>query len=1359
MAVTLDQLEQLYLAYFGRPADFQGVAFYTADPTVTLDDVAATFGNSAESQRLYGTNIGPAFVNAIYQNLFGRDADSAGLLFWTQRLALHDITPGGAALAILQGATNGNGTSDAPDLTMIQNKLAAATAFTNALTSGGSTAILGYSGDNAAALAREQLSTVTADSTTLTTYVANVDAELAAVVAVGGEVGQTFVMTTGVDNITATNATVIDTVQGTINNDGTTDGSTFSAADKITGNGKTIVDVVVKAAAVPAIPFVAIKDVASVNFTNAAAAANVALTVDGSAWTNVGTVALTGKGGADITVNGLSNDKEAFGAKIAGATTGTIAMTGAAGSWNIAGSIQNNAKGTSDVGFQLGAGSVSLNVGKSGYAAWTVSRTTSSATKNVSLGDVNFGAVNVKVGANVVGTLGAPGATLHITQSATAQSGFSASVGNVNVGSVNVAVGASGYATQYVSNYAKATGTSAIATAGSMSIGNITVTAGTAAKNSMTVYNSAYASGATSAAASVGDMTIGSINLTGKTGAAFVEHIYNSATGDDGAASVGDFHLGFLGVNVGKTGSADVELYNDAYAYGNGTTSAHASAGDFTIGSVNITAAKSANVDVNVSNTASAWGASTLNSASVGNMSIGDIAVTGKGSVSLTFENTAEASFQASAGSMTIGNVSISGGTAAHDLYFYNSASAYHGASVGDLTVGNLSVNSSNRGLIKITASASSWSSGAATVGNITVGDVSIASPATKSANNDVSLYAYAYAGSGSTASASIGSTTIGNVNMAVASGSNELYVYQYASAYGTTSGSASVGSLTMGSVTMNGLAANAGGTNELYVYRSAYNDSKGDANIGSLTIGDININAGGITQVSGVNEITVYNSAYAYSGAATVGSITLGDITAKTGINGQVYVYVEANADGATGGDSTGMVTIGDVAMTGSQGADLTLEAYNYASSGDAGGITVGNVSMKGAAFAELYVSNSASYGNAGTVTVGNVAITADAIELDIGNTASNDGNAAGLTVGNVSLKGANAAGTNWIWQYANGNAGALTVGDVSLSDKSGQTLSLHVENSSTGTVGTETIGNITISLASKDAGATPSSITFDATTDGGTSTGGNIVAGNITIGSSGVTTKGTFAAGVAAGHVTLDSTDGTVTVGNITVTGGVAHSDGLTPPSQVVVDNLANLSAWLTLSGSKVTVGNVDYSGYAAKATIDVTAFTGAASIKGSTAGSTITDNKGVNAITFSDTTKADFVYFQDVQTGVKDSGTAITASQTALDSITGWAAGDKLTLVHTASGVTTVTGIGGNGTIVQNTPSQDFATFLTHSEQQIDGAGNSAYVAVIGGNTYVALADNAGHVGQIVEIMGSHTFGLAADATAGLDLVFAS
>ena len=97
MAVTAAQLQQLYLAYFGRPADFDGIVFYTTG-NWDIWQVAQAFGESPESQRLYGPGFNASVVNAIYNNLFNRDAEPAGLLYWSQQVASGALTPGEAAL-------------------------------------------------------------------------------------------------------------------------------------------------------------------------------------------------------------------------------------------------------------------------------------------------------------------------------------------------------------------------------------------------------------------------------------------------------------------------------------------------------------------------------------------------------------------------------------------------------------------------------------------------------------------------------------------------------------------------------------------------------------------------------------------------------------------------------------------------------------------------------------------------------------------------------------------------------------------------------------------------------------------------------------------------------------------------------------------------------------------------------------------------------------------------------------------------------------------------------------------------------------------------------------------------------------
>lgn len=181
---TAAYLNQAYLAYFGRPVDYSAV---TAWSTATNAQVEQAFFASAESQALYGSEFNAAQINSYYLNLFGRGAEPAGIQYWLGQVALGNVTPAGAAVAILNGA---QGT----DAVAVQNKLVASAGFTTGLDT--TSEIIGYTGDSAAASARAFLATVTATPATQ----AEIDAAIVAST-MGG--GQTFTLTNDTDIATS----------------------------------------------------------------------------------------------------------------------------------------------------------------------------------------------------------------------------------------------------------------------------------------------------------------------------------------------------------------------------------------------------------------------------------------------------------------------------------------------------------------------------------------------------------------------------------------------------------------------------------------------------------------------------------------------------------------------------------------------------------------------------------------------------------------------------------------------------------------------------------------------------------------------------------------------------------------------------------------------------------------------------------------------------------------------------------------------------------------------------------------------------------------------------------------------------
>src|ERR1700727_517123 len=104
MSVT--SIEQFYIGYFGRAADPAGLNYWLSQEAAGVSDVqiASSFAAQPEALALYpqlGTPIllqqstaaQLNFINAVYQNLFGHPADSAGAGVWEGNLAA-GVNPG-----------------------------------------------------------------------------------------------------------------------------------------------------------------------------------------------------------------------------------------------------------------------------------------------------------------------------------------------------------------------------------------------------------------------------------------------------------------------------------------------------------------------------------------------------------------------------------------------------------------------------------------------------------------------------------------------------------------------------------------------------------------------------------------------------------------------------------------------------------------------------------------------------------------------------------------------------------------------------------------------------------------------------------------------------------------------------------------------------------------------------------------------------------------------------------------------------------------------------------------------------------------------------------------------------------------
>ena len=150
-------------------------------------------------------------------------------------------------------------------------------------------------------------------------------------------------------------------------------------------------------------------------------------------------------------------------------------------------------------------------------------------------------------------------------------------------------------------------------------------------------------------------------------------------------------------------------------------------------------------------------------------------------------------------------------------------------------------------------------------------------------------------------------------------------------------------------------------------------------------------------------------------------------------------------------------------------------------------------------------------------------------------------------------------------------------------------------------------------------------------------------------------------------------------------------------------------------------VSLGGVDYSGYGAAATLDVSGYAGNTTIVGSAFGDLITDNAGANAITGG--AGADTFTFLDANTG-KTIGT--------MDQLLDFsnAGGDKIDL-----SVAVNVGNYGEATYA------DFASFAAGA----NAADKAVWVGLVGSTGYAAVDYNTdGTVDYMIELVGLGSLG---------------
>jgi hypothetical protein len=123
MFTSTEKVQELYLAYFQRPADPRGLKFWrdALDSGVTHNP-GREMAKSSEFGAAFGGKSHADAVDKLFLNLFGRHADDAGLKLYKGVLESGKATVDSVAIDILKGATG-------VDRETVENKLAVAELF------------------------------------------------------------------------------------------------------------------------------------------------------------------------------------------------------------------------------------------------------------------------------------------------------------------------------------------------------------------------------------------------------------------------------------------------------------------------------------------------------------------------------------------------------------------------------------------------------------------------------------------------------------------------------------------------------------------------------------------------------------------------------------------------------------------------------------------------------------------------------------------------------------------------------------------------------------------------------------------------------------------------------------------------------------------------------------------------------------------------------------------------------------------------------------------------------------------------------------------------------------------------------
>lgn len=524
MATNTAAIEALYVAYFNRPADTAGLAYW--DPIVTAAKgdttaVSKAFAASDEYKATFAGQDAYHIVATVYQNLFGHQPDTAGLAFWGQALLTGKMTIDNVVTQIAAGAQGS-------DKVAYNDKITAATAFTNALDTAQKQ--LSYSGTAANNFVKAWMATVVDDAS----LKAATDP-----VALANTVQGMIVAGTPVVNVNLT--TGLDTVGGGMGNFtfngliGTGNGNdTITALDTIKGgSGTNVLNITDLGATAGGTALPLSLTVSGVQTTNVTAAAgvNIDTTAGFTGLTALNVVRSTGNDTVKVGAGTAVNVTDSAAGGTVGVTAVDSAVTvNAAGLVTVAGGSTQTVNTAGGVVLSKATGAITVVDTAQGAQASTIDDGT-----NVSLTTTTTGNGSIQIGNNA-GANHAPTGTVTVVQNLNGTGALTGGAITVNGGTIDtITVNA----TQ--------------ATAGSSTtIGTVNVN-GTAATTSVSVTETAAVAAKAAVAAVTGVKLADSVAFSALTAGQSVTVGGLTFTAGAAGASAAAVAAAFAGLSAGAT--------------------------------------------------------------------------------------------------------------------------------------------------------------------------------------------------------------------------------------------------------------------------------------------------------------------------------------------------------------------------------------------------------------------------------------------------------------------------------------------------------------------------------------------------------------------------------------------------------------------------------------------------------------------------------------------------------------------------------------------------------------------------------------------------------------------------------------